>query len=219
MNSNTAARSWAIPLLLGCLIVAAPRTAPAQQKDKLFLKDGQILTGTLVNPDFQFNTIYGNVHIPNGAAQKLERRDEMVEILHTVNDEIITGYLGNEFLRLQIANGPVIEARKELIQRIVFAPRDSMRLQMKDYFTMKNGDVFYGTVLDKSFQFTTSYGVVSTAFASLLKLEDVNGQTRLYLSDGNTMMGYLASEYLNVRTNYGFDLKVPRSSIRLVQLR
>jgi hypothetical protein len=205
-------------ILIACLL-AAPSAAHAQQKDKVFLKDGQILTGTLVNPDFQFNTIYGNIRIPNGAAQKLERRDEMIEVLHSVNNEIITGYLGNEFLRLQIANGPVIEARKELIQRIIFAPRDSLRLQMKDYFTMKNGDVFYGTVLDKNFQFTTSYGVVNTAFASLLKLEDVNGQTRMYLSDGNTMMGYLASEYLNVRSNYGFDLRIPRSSIRLVQMR
>jgi hypothetical protein len=194
-------------------------TAHAQQRDKIFLKDGQILTGTLVNPDFQFNTMYGNVKVPNWAAQKIERINETIDVLHTVNSEVITGYLGNDFLRLQIANGPVVEARKELIQRIVFAPRGTQRLQMKDYFTMKNGDVFYGVVLDASFQFTTSYGVVNTAFASLLKLEDVNGQTRMYLSDGNTMMGYLASDFINIRTNYGFDMKLPRSSIRLVQMR
>lgn len=191
----------------------------AQQKDKIFLKDEQILTGTLVNPDFLFNTIYGNVRVPNAAAQKIERKGENTEVLYTVNSETVTGYIANEFLQLQITNGPSVNVRKELIQAIVFAPRETMRLQMKDYFMMKNGDVFYGSVLDSSFRFTTSYGTLDTSFANLLKLEDVDGQTRMHLSDGNTVMGYIDTNYINIRSNYGFSMRLPKSSIKLIQMR
>ncbi len=206
-------------ILMLFAVLGATTILDAQQKDKIFMKDGQILTGTLVDPDFLFDTIYGKVRVPNAAVQKIERQGEKTEVLNTVNNEVITGFIANENLRLQISNGPVLEVRKELVSKIVFAPRETRRLQMKDYFMMKNGDVFYGSVSDESFRFTTSYGTMDTSFASLLKLEDVDGQTRMYLSDGNTVMGYIDTNYINIRSNYGFSMRLPKSSIKLVQMR
>jgi hypothetical protein len=193
--------------------------AGAQVRDKIFLSDGQILTGSLANSSFQFNTIYGNITVPNQAASKIERVSGAIELLETVNNEKISGYIANEYLELQISGGPKINVRKELINKIIFAPRDSMRATMNDYFVMKNGDVFYGKVLDTSFQFTTSYGTINTAFSNLLKLEDNNGQTIMNLADGNSLMGYISTNYINITTNYGFQMRIPKSSIKIVQMR
>ncbi|MFW6129478.1 MAG: hypothetical protein ACOC6P_04455 [Candidatus Aminicenantaceae bacterium] len=165
------------------ILVFSVSLANSAIKDKIFLKDGQILTGSLINPKFKFNTIYGNVEVPNAAARKIERQEENIEVLETVNDEIITGYIANEYLELKISGGPKINVRKELINKIIFSPREEMETKKDDYFMMKNGDVFYGEVLDYSFEFSTSYGTVNTAFSSLLKLEDVEGQTKMYLAD------------------------------------
>lgn len=203
------------------LLTSSPVGLLAQggPSDKILLRDGQVLSGALVNPDFKFSTIYGNVTVPNSACQSLERKDDKIEVLSTVNKETITGYLDQPVVEIQLAGGPRVPVAKDLISRLVFGSRERSATTSLDYFQMKNGDSFYGKVLDRGFSFTTSYGALDTSFASLLKLEDQNGQTVMYLSDGSTVMGYIASASFRVETNYGFVLSIPKSSIKLVQMR
>lgn len=192
--------------------------AAAQPVDKIFLKDGQVLSGRLVSPSFRFATIYGEVEVPNSACLQLSREGERIDRLKTVNDEVITGYLV-EPPKLQISGGPTVSVRPELVIRVTFSPRGKVNDSEADYFMMKNGDSFKGKVQEKSFTFTTSYGTLDTAFSSLMKLEDVNGQTRMYLADGNEVLGYISSDAFTVRTVHGFTLRIPKSSIKLVQMR
>lgn len=202
-------------LVLGASVCVFAQASPT---DKIILSDGQILSGTLGNPSFRFSTAYGEILIPNSACRSLERKDSKLEILTTANGETITGYLVDS-PEIQLSGGPRVPVAKELIERLVFAARPHTSTATLDYFQMKNGDSFYGSVLERGFKFTTSYGVLDTSFASLLKLEDKNGQTLMSLSDGSTVMGYLSTPSFSVRTAYDFTLKIPRSSIRVVQMR
>lgn len=187
-------------------------------RDRASLRDGQTLVGTVANVSFKFSTPYGDILIPTLSAKSLVHQDSGLDVLSTVNDERISGYLA-ESLSLQLGGGPPIELRKELFARVTFASRPSVATRDLDYFSMKNGDLFYGEILDKSFQFTTSYGTLTTEFATLLKLEDSDGQTRMYLSDGNVVQGYLSTSVINIKTVHGFAMKVPRSSVRMIQVR
>jgi hypothetical protein len=196
------------------------------QSDKIFLEDGQVLAGQLANPSILFQTAYGTIEIPNSAVRKIERKKEsgendvFKELLTTVNEERISGFFANEYVELSVGGGPDLHIRKELIRSVVYGPRTKTQLLARDYFVMKNNDVFYGTVLDSSFQLTTSYGAYNTAFANIMKIEEVaGGQTRLYLSDGNTVQGFIATDYIRVRTNYGFEMRIPKSSLKVIQLR
>jgi hypothetical protein len=203
---------------LSTLMLTAILGGQSSPTDKIFLKDGQVLSGRLVADSFHFNTIYGNVSIPNSACFSLERKDERVEILVTINRERITGYLADPSVTIELSGGSRVPVAKELVQRLVFTERRNTVSNGRDYFQMKNGDNFYGTVLDESLQFTTSYGTLDTRWASLLKLEDSNGQTTMDLSDGSSVKGYLASPSIRVTTNYGFSLAIPKSAIKVVQL-
>ena len=196
------------------------------QSDKIFLEDGQVLAGQLANPSIMFQTAYGTVQVPNTAVRKIERRkqagaDEIyTELLTTVNEERISGFLANEYIELSVSGGPNLQVRKELVRSVVYGQRSKPDILAKDYFVMKNNDVFYGTVLDSSFQLTTSYGAYNTSFANILKIEEVpGGQTRLFLSDGNTVQGFIATDFIRVRTNYGFEFRIPKSSLKVIQLR
>lgn len=131
------------------VILMALASYALAQSDKIFLEDGQVLTGQLANPSIMFQTAYGTVMVPNTAVRKIERRKEAgpnevyTELLTTVNEERISGFLANEYIELSVSGGPNLQVRKELIRSVVYGQRSWPQLLAKDYFVMKNNDVFF----------------------------------------------------------------------------
>lgn len=122
------------------LIIAIASTAipisEASPTDKIFLTDGQIISGNLSDPAFRFRTNYGEITIPNHACDRIVRHKEKIERLYTVNGERISGFVSTN-ITINISGGPVIDIQKHLIEKVVFGSRRETPADGLDYFMMK----------------------------------------------------------------------------------
>jgi sRNA-binding regulator protein Hfq len=74
-------------------------------------------------------------------------------------------------------------------------------------------------VTNPSFALTATYGAVDIPFENIVRIEELDGQTRVHLVNGNVMQGFIATNFLFVTMNYGFDVKIPKNSIKSVIVR
>lgn len=201
-----------------CFLLLISSIALPQVADKVVLADGQVLNGEVLNETIRFNTIYGNIDVPKSAIARFERLSDSLEKIFTANGERISGFLVSE-IRFQIGDVTNLALSKDIIERIVLAEPQQIETVSFDYFQMKNGDQFYGEVVDKSFEFRTSYGTMDTAYTSVVRLEDVQGQTRMQLGDGSSVVGYLNTPKINVTSMYGYSYRIPKSNFKVIQFR
>jgi len=203
-----------------CLLVIllVNQGATADHQDKFYLGDGQVLTGKLDNPFILFDTTYGQFKIPNSACRFIDVGDQNLATFKSINQETITGLIRND-LYVEQPDRVRVRISKESILKVVCMDRGEADGHNATYFKMLDGDSFYGTILDQSFLFATNYAELDTKFADVVKIEVVRGQTQILLSNGNLVKGYIASPFIMVKSLYGFDMKIPNTSIRLIQLR
>jgi hypothetical protein len=201
---------------LAFLMVCGSSQGVAQgNRDRILFLDGEVLNGRLMNDVLKFSTNYGDINIPPRYVRRIQRLGD-TERLETLNNETMTGHLMDEALRFDVGGGTTLDVRKERVDKLVLAQRESAPRTYQSYFQMQNGDVFYGKVTNPSFALTTNYGVVNIPFANIVRIEEASGQTRVHLADGNVMQGFIATNFLFVTMNYGFDVRIPKNSIRAV---
>jgi hypothetical protein len=199
------------------IVLSVVQSAIADHQDKFYLRGGQVYTGKLENAFILFDTTYGQVKIPNSACRSIDGRNQNLATFHSVNEESIAGLIRND-LDVEQPDRLRITIKKESILKVVCMDRGKIDVQRSNYFQMFNGDRFYGTLVDESFLFTTSYGELDTKFSNVLKIEVVRGQTQMSLANGDMVKGYISSPFIMVRSLYGFNIKIPNTSIKLIQL-
>jgi len=197
---------------------------PAKENDKLTIpREGHTppegyFIGLVTTTSFKFTSVYGKIEVPIYAVQKIERKDEKTEILFTWNNEKITGFIATEMFYFQFPSGQIVGIPSAYITKYEFTKRRDTPLNHKDYLAMKNGDEFHGQVVDTRFKFATSHSPMNISVSSIIRMEDADGQTKLDLSDGATVVGKIDANFVNVMSNYGFKLKVPLSNIKSIQI-
>jgi hypothetical protein len=205
----------AVPWALAILILAQNTTADHQ--DKIFLIDGSVYAGKLENSHIVFDTAYGQFEIPNAACRSIEGKQKDLVKFNSLHQEIITGLLRQD-LDVEQPDKVRVKISRMSIMKIVCTGRDKKQLPKASYLEMLDGDRFYGTILNENVQFTTSYSDLDTRFADIVKIELVRGQTQMLLANGDLLKGYISTPFIKVRSLYGFDMKVPNTSIKLIQL-
>jgi hypothetical protein len=202
-----------------CLLLLATSFVfgfPGQSsRDKIIFRNGEVLNCSLRTETLVFGTNYGELPFPVRFIKKIEHLAE-TDKLESTNNEFITGHLMNESLAVDLGGGTLLDIRKERIDKIIVASSAPPRKAYETYFQMQNGDTFYGRINNSSFDLTTNYGTVGIPFSTILRIEEMDGQTRVHLSNGNIMQGFIATNFLLVTMNYGFDVKIPKNSIKVV---
>ncbi|MHC4983283.1 MAG: hypothetical protein ACYTF6_08975, partial [Planctomycetota bacterium] len=105
--------------------------------------------------------------------------------------------------------------RKSLSASLSFPPHVT-RLAPADRVVLSDGNVLLGTLENRSYVLTTSFGKVEIAAEDLAGIVPVKGSSRawLLLDDGQALSGKLAEPVLHLRLNLGSTLKIPLSAIR-----
>ena len=201
--------------VLGFIVCAASVSAAQSSRDRILFLNGEVLNGRLANPFLTFSTNYGEIRIAPRFIRRIQRGGD-TERLETFNNEIITGHLMDDGLTFDLGGGAVMDIRKERIDKIIIGEREPAPKAYRSYFQMQNGDTIYGQVTNPSFALTTSYGAIEIPFPTIVRIEEDAGQTRVHLANGNTMQGFIATNFLYVTMNYGFDVKIPKNSIKAV---
>jgi len=203
-------------LLLASLIFATSFVFSADNVSKLELKSNEIINGIILNSSFLFKTIYGSISIPPSFIISIEIGDKENK-LRSIYDEIITGYLGTEYVELKTGETK-LKIQKENIRHISINYVIEGKKIYSSYLEMKNGDRLFGEITNDLFQITTTYGTLDIPFKSISKIEDIEGTTKVFMVNGNIMQGYISSPYLNVKLNYGVTIDIPKSSVKIVNL-
>jgi hypothetical protein len=190
--------------------------AIADHQDKFYLRSGQALTGKLENPYILFDTAYGQFKMPNAACRTIDGIQQNLATFNSINHEVITGLIRRN-IKVQRPDRSHVSIKKESILKIVCTAREKKEVPKADYFHMLDGDRFYGTILDQSFLFTTTYGEFDTKWVDVSKIVIARGQTQMLLSNGNLIKGYISSPFIMIKSLYDFDMKIPNTSIKLIQ--
>ena len=94
------------------------------KEDILFLKNGDKLTGTVLNPSLEIRTSYANLSFDTRliAGITLEAGAYM-ERIYTVNQNRFSGFISDPAIEFKLSSGSEITIRKEKIATIIFCVR------------------------------------------------------------------------------------------------
>lgn len=198
-------------------------TRPADV-DILLLRNGDKLTGTVMNEKFSIRTSYAHIEIATNyiAGINLEGGTNNIESVISVNNNRFSGFIDNPFVVFKLDNGPQLEIRREKIQKVVFRVRQNETAGMKwrQFMQLKNGDYFHGMIMNKDILISTTYAKIPLNFSnieSIAFIEDDNILTIVKMNNGDTVQGILETEDIVIELDVATSIKVYQDRIEKIQ--
>ena len=196
------------------------------EADVLFLRNGDQLTGTILNDSFSIRTSYAQLSFNNRAVAgiDLEGGTNNIESIVTVNDNRFSGFIDDPFFAFRLQGGPLIEVRREKVLKAIFRLREQERegIPQRQFVTMKNGDYFSGSLLNTNLVAATTYAEVPldlTSVESITFIGQFNPLTRVVYHNGDTLQGILNQEDMRFLLDVGGEVEIYQDRIDSVFLR
>ena len=195
-------------------------TTRPKDVDILLLRNGDKLTGTVMNESFSIRTSYAHIVIESKyiAGINLEGGANNIESIITVNNNRFSGFIDDAFISFKLTNGPQLEIRREKVLKIVFRqrPQETTGMKWRQFMQLKNGDYFHGQILTKDITISTTYAKIPLDFAtteSITLIGDANPLTTVKMTNGDTVQGILETEDIEIELDVGSVIEVYQDRI------
>jgi hypothetical protein len=195
----------------------------AGDDDILILRDGNRLTGTILNESFSLKTPYGGLTFNSQivAGIDLKGGPNHIESIITVNNNRFSGFIEEPVFVFKLAEGPQVEIRREKVLKAVFRVRDSEREDMpqRQFLILKNKDFFSGEILNDQFVIATTYAKVPVMLDDVESLTLVGGTnhlTEVVFRNGDFLQGVLEWEDIHVELDIGSTIKIYQDRIHTI---
>ncbi|MBL1217146.1 MAG: formylglycine-generating enzyme family protein [Planctomycetes bacterium] len=188
--------------------------------DILMLRNGDTLTGTVLNESFSIRTSYAQITLNSRkiAGIDLEGGANNIEAVVTVNNNRFSGFVGDPVFVFKLQGGARIEVRREKVLKVVFRIREEERkgIPQRQFFVLNNADYFSGKVLNDSVQVATTYAQIPVSIADVDSVVFIGGRnplTTITLLNKSKVQGVLSTEDIEVDLDVGGRIKVYQDRI------
>ncbi len=192
--------------------------------DVMELKNGDTLTGTMLNDQIGIQTSYARLAFRKDqiASLLLEGDIANIENIIVINGDVFSGFVLEKNIRFKLSTGPEIKVRREKIKRLGIRklPYERKDYPRKDVAILKNGDIFSGLVTTPAVTVQTSYATVPTKTSNIEVIEFIGeGRvvTKIKLKNGNTMQGLLQEEDIAIDLDYGPEILIYKDKIDRIE--
>lgn len=210
----------------GAQVRSAPVFRGTAKYDVMELKNGDLLTGTMLNDQIGIQTAYARLAFRKDqiASLLLEGDIANIEQIIVINGDVFSGFVLEKTIRFRLSTGSEIEVRREKIKRmgIRMLPYEKKEYPQKDVTVLKNGDVFSGVVKTTRITVQTSYASVPAKISDIALIEFIGKDrvvTKIRLKNGNTMQGLLQEEDLAIDLDYGPEILIYKDKIDRIEFR
>jgi hypothetical protein len=183
--------------------------------DILLLRNGDKLTGTVLNDSFSIRTSYAQLKFNNRmiAGIDLEGGANNIESIITVNNNRFSGFIDDPVFVFKLQTGPQIEVRREKVLKAIFRVREAERqgIPQRQFLILKNGDYFSGKILNDELTVSTTYAKVPINLSnaeSITMIGENNPLTKIVQRNGDILQGVLETEDIEVALDVGTQVKV-----------
>ncbi len=188
--------------------------------DILLLRNGDKLTGTVLNENFSIRTSYASLKFNNRilAGIDLEGGSNNIERIVTVNDNRFSGFIDDPVVVFKLQTGATIEIRREKILKVIFRVRETERkgIPQTRFVILKNGDYFSGEILNENLVIATTYADVPLDLGNLESVTLIgenNPLTKVAMRNGDTIQGVLETEDIRIDLDIGDVISVYKDRI------
>jgi len=194
--------------------------------DILLLRNGDKLTGTVLNDSFSLRTSYAKLKLNNRmiAGIDLEGGTNNIESIITVNNNRFSGFLDDPVFVFKLQTGPQIEVRREKVLKAVFRVREAERqgIPQSQFLVLKNGDYFSGRILNDQITVATTYAKVPINLKnaeSITMIGRDNPLTKIVQRNGDILQGVLETEDIEVALDVGIQVKIYQDRFEVIYCR
>lgn len=191
--------------------------------DILLLRNGDKLTGTVLNEKFSIRTSYAKITLNNRiiAGIDLEGGANNIEKIITVNNNRFSGFIDDPVFVFKLQSGAQIEVRREKVLKVVFRVREAERrgIPQRQFITLKNGDYFSCKILNEKLIIATTYAKVPLSLNDAESITLIGGEnplTKVLMSNGDLLQGVLETEDIEVELDVGSTAKIYKDRIDVI---
>lgn len=191
--------------------------------DILLLRNGDKLTGTVLNETFSIRTSYAEIVLNNRiiAGIDLEGGANNIEKIITVNNNRFSGFIDDSVFVFKLQSGDQIEVRREKVLKVVFRVREAERsgIPQRQFITLKNGDYFSGNILNEKLIIATTYAKVPLSLNDAESITLIGAETpltKVVMLNGDLLQGVLETEDIDVELDVGSTAKIYQDRIDVI---
>lgn len=194
--------------------------------DLLKLRNGDSLTGTILNPELTLRSSYSELKFPRSALATLKfpgGKENLAEVIVTNGDKF-SGFVLEKALRFRTSQGTLLEVRLEKVETVGFAAQseESRRTGDSPEIALRNGDLFSGKLLNPQLTVYTGYGDVKIRLEEVSAIENSGKEkvvSRIILVNGDIIQGEIREDDLRVSLDMGPTIDLYKDNILAVRLR
>lgn len=194
--------------------------------DLLLLRNGDKLTGTVLNKSFGIRTSYASLRFDARviAGLDLEGAAYNIESIVAVNNNRFSGFLDEPVFQFRLQTGPDIEVRREKVAKAIFRVREGelQDIPQRQFLVLKNGDFFSGKVRNEELTVSTTYARVPINLSdveSVTLVGENNPFTKIVQLNGDFLQGVLETEDIEVDLDVGATAKIYQDRIDVIYCR
>jgi hypothetical protein len=195
--------------------------------DVIEMRSGDVIRGTIKEQGFVVQTIFGNVEMPAdkvlGGFNTGEFRP--VQLLVTVDGELIGGHLTRDVISIELANGQTTQVPLSQISRFGYRKRAGEPEEMslnKPFVELRSGDRVAIELPVEPIEFVTRLGSLQlppSSVHTILFDSEEHGVHELRLVDGTKLAGLTAGETIVLKlANFERQITVQQSLVRSLRL-
>jgi len=188
--------------------------------DILLLRNGDKLTGTVLNESFSIRTSYAQIALESRyiAGINLEGGATNTEFILTINNNRFSGLIEDAFISFKLTSGQLLEIGHEHVLKIIFRqrPQETAGMKWRQFMKLKDGDYFHGQIITKDITISTAYAKILLDFAtteSITLIGDANLLTTVKMTNGDTVQGILETEDIEIALDVGSVIEVHQDRI------
>ena len=203
----------------GALHTLGAMELPRDDKlDKIVLRNGDQLLGTLQNPSYAVETFYGKIDLPAGrilGIQVPSPNDPQV-LLALVDGQVVAGKLLTVPLKIRLADGNEMSLQTGRIRSATYAVSnerpDSIRIE-KPMVVLRDGQQLFFKPESVDYTYHTEYGRLKLQAANLNVIHmdtPAGGLHRAAFKNGSVLSGLMTAEQMSIALELGRTLEVTR---------
>lgn len=191
--------------------------------DILMLRNGDKLTGTILNEGFSIRTSYAKFKFNNRmiAGVDLEGGANNIEAIVTVNNNRFSGFIDDPVFVFKLQTGPQIEVRREKVLKAIFRVREAERqgIPQRQFVVLKNGDYFSGRIVTDKLTIATTYAKVPLDLANAESVRLIGGDnplTKVFMRNKDMLQGVLETEDIEIDLDVGPKVSIYKDRIDIM---
>jgi len=191
--------------------------------DVLYLRNGDVITGTILNKNYNVTTSYTKLQINNRMIREiyLESGVNNISKIITTNNNKLSGYIDNPVIVFRLKNRNKIEVRREKILKLFFEvnKQELEAISQNQFIILKNGDYFSGTILEEEVYLATTYAEIHLSLNDIRSITQIRGEnplTKIEMLNGDLIQGILKTEDIEVILDVGPRIKIYQDQIDII---